>query len=385
MERIIICLCLHDKAGNYSKYMGVVMESVLRNTDREITFFIFHDDTLTEKIKEKFDKTVSRYGAKIEYVQPEIPENWKRLHKVTAFTIGTLFRLFMVDMLPEEIDRAIYLDADTLVNIDIAELWEQDFKENLVLGKKDLFWDNPLFREGVSQEEYINAGVLLFNIKGLREQGNFLEETNSFFETHLDCAFLDQDAINFVLRGKIGFLEDRFNKFVLYERGKDDIQENCIFHFVSDQPRTNGEEFFDRLFWRILSDSFWSEELLVTLYQSSKSYENRINAYKNVHSRVGQGNEIILWGAVAKKAYQRIKSVLHTDNYCFVDRDPKLIGTCIDGHVVNDISVLSNAAMVGQAYIIVMAFNHYREIAEELKTLGYREFIDFCNVKALLD
>ena len=82
-------------------------------------------------------------------------------------------------VLPQEIEKVIYLDADIVVNLDIAELWQfnlgarplgavpvylQDKNEADGLGR--VLNDFDLVRFGfVRAEDYFNSGVLVMNLK----------------------------------------------------------------------------------------------------------------------------------------------------------------------------------------------------------------------------
>ena len=75
-----------------------------------------------------------------------------------------------------EYDKAIYIDSDTCIPGDISELYNIDLKDNLFGGCTDISCqDNEILCEyfrlnaGVSIKEYINSGVLLMNMKKLRE------------------------------------------------------------------------------------------------------------------------------------------------------------------------------------------------------------------------
>lgn len=73
-------------------------------------------------------------------------------------------------------NKAIYLDADTVVTDNIAELYQIDLKNNLVGGCLDTFIANDKtltkYAEnatGVAVMSYINSGVLLLNLAAFRK------------------------------------------------------------------------------------------------------------------------------------------------------------------------------------------------------------------------
>ena len=97
----------------------------------------------------------------------------------------TLLRL-LAD-LTEMPDKLLYLDADIMVNQDISKLFDMDIEQYEYAAAKDYygkFFINP---------GYINAGVLLFNMKKCRETGLF-EKARELIRVK-KLTFADQSAI----------------------------------------------------------------------------------------------------------------------------------------------------------------------------------------------
>lgn len=56
---IHIALSVYDPKGTYSRHAGVVMASVLRNTDATVCFHILHDETLTKENRRRLEETAN--------------------------------------------------------------------------------------------------------------------------------------------------------------------------------------------------------------------------------------------------------------------------------------------------------------------------------------
>lgn len=98
----------------------------------------------------------------------------------------TLIRLFadLVEGIP---DKLLYLDADLLFNRDIALLYETDIADYEYAAARDHYGKyliNP---------NYINAGVLLFNMKKVKETGLLKKARRLIQERKL--TFADQSAL----------------------------------------------------------------------------------------------------------------------------------------------------------------------------------------------
>lgn len=113
----------------------------------------------------------------------------------------TLLRLF-IDMIDEIPDKILYLDADIMFNREIELLYDTDIEGYEYAASRDHYGKyliNP---------NYINAGVLLFNMKMCKETGLFKKARALIKEKKL--LFADQDAI-YRSTTKKKMLPQRFN------------------------------------------------------------------------------------------------------------------------------------------------------------------------------
>ena len=181
---IHVCFGLHDADGRYSKFTGTTITSIFMNTSSQVTAHILHDNTLTDENRDKFSWTAGRYGQtvkfynveelcadKIEMIRRDFPalkEHW--------LTVGALFKCFIPDVLPDN-DKAIYLDSDIIANLDIVELWRVDLGEKILgvvtelSNGRDVQNQFSLVADGiVKAEDYFNTGVMLMNLKLMRDE-----------------------------------------------------------------------------------------------------------------------------------------------------------------------------------------------------------------------
>lgn len=98
----------------------------------------------------------------------------------------TLLRLFM-DLIPQIPDKILYLDVDILFNRDVSLLYDTDITEYEYAASRDHYGKYILNRN------YINAGVLLFNMQEAKRTGLF-EKARELIKTK-KLLFADQSAI----------------------------------------------------------------------------------------------------------------------------------------------------------------------------------------------
>lgn len=136
----------------------------------------------------------------------------------TAYcTPYTLLRL-LADLIPEiTCDKLLYLDIDMMIADDLSELYNKDISDVEFLAVKEkygcwLIWP-----------DYFNAGMLLFNMKRIKET-KLLEKARNLIRTKR-MMFADQDAI-YRSKTKMRFLPRRYN-----EQSKFDRKDTLICHF----------------------------------------------------------------------------------------------------------------------------------------------------------
>ncbi len=98
----------------------------------------------------------------------------------------TLLRLF-ADIIPNMPDKLLYLDCDLMFNGDIEKLW------NIDIEKYEYAAANDHYGKFLINPRYINAGVLLFNMKKMRET-NLLGKARELIRLK-KLTFADQSAI----------------------------------------------------------------------------------------------------------------------------------------------------------------------------------------------
>ena len=119
------------------------------------------------------------------------------------------FRLFTPLFISE--DRLIHLDADSLIFSDLKEMYDLDFNDNYVLGFYDVIADGIDYL-GIKSSKYINTGVILFNLKKIRNDKKYIEIINLLIK-NIQFRKYDQAVINYLFYPNIGRLPSKFGIF----------------------------------------------------------------------------------------------------------------------------------------------------------------------------
>lgn len=177
-------------------------------------------------------------------------------------TIETTYRLMAASLLPDNINRILWLDCDIIINKSISKLYNTDFKSaTIAVCKGRGMIANHNKRLGLPDNHtYFNAGVVLMNLKRMREN----DAINSFMSIITKygdrLTFLDQDILNIAYTGtEVKYLDsEKYNyqidrDFKLSpENYKTFLEQCCIIHFASaakpwKNTYINGLE---KLYWK---------------------------------------------------------------------------------------------------------------------------------------
>ena len=230
MGNINVCLSCDD---NYAKYAGVVITSALANSAPEdkLTFYVL-DGGITEENKEKILSIKSLKDCEINIVKIDesLFEQYKQIKTHSYVTTATYYRLKLPSLLPN-VERIIYLDCDVIVNSSLKEFFETELNNSLVAGAQDL--NERMIKKNPN---YVNAGVLLFNLKQMREENiedKFLTWTTDNIE---NIKVGDQTIINEVCKDRIKLIDAGWNvQSSNFTNRSSYTNEPKIIHFVSSK------------------------------------------------------------------------------------------------------------------------------------------------------
>lgn len=207
---------LYTCDNNYVWLMGISMTSLFDNNKdmKEITVYLIGDN-ISDDNREKLTEIAEKYGRECimtEAGEMDIPASLfsKRWPK-SAYN-----RIYAGDYLPEHVEKIIYIDCDTIIRGSLEELWNTNIEDKLAAGVKDLISKRYYSNIGLDNEDiYINAGVLLLNIKELRKK-NISNMIDVFFRKYGSYIYYaDQDIINGIFKDKKGILKPQYNYMTL--------------------------------------------------------------------------------------------------------------------------------------------------------------------------
>ena len=387
---IHVCFPLYDQNGTYSKYLGTAIASMFQKTEKKVHVHLLHDNTLTEKNREKFLKLSNVFQQRISFYTVDITQDICELKTLPVFTIGTLFRLKIPSILPEDIKKIIYMDADVLVNLDINDLWSEGFNGNSILAvaNENLLPENSktLFEAGIlNPSTYFNAGVMAWDLERIRRKHRLFSEAVQFLEKYPSSPFLDQDALNYIFFNDVRHIERKYNWITISCRKKKESLQERIYHFAGDHPYISSIESFDQLFWSVLFSTPWGDvtEIQKFYIDAWKLVERKLFVSRKIIQSI-RNRSLVFWGA-SGMLIENIMSLFEMNSSLdfIVDNNPKMHRKCVNGLKVYSPQVLKDRKQ-GEIYVIVISNLHYTEIKYELERMGFVELQDFADGRLLL-
>ena len=223
---------------------------------------------MTDNNREKFIELVECYGQEIRFF--DVSKKWEgmlgEIEKSiqatgTRFTIGAILRLFMGDLLQEE-KRVIYLDADTIVNLDIKELWENEIPDSGLAAVQDIVVQDhatKAIEKGlIVREEYFNSGVLLIDLRKLRRIDNIVNRCADFIVKYMP-EYCDQDFLNHYFPHS-AVLPEKYNCFVYRGKQEGEPKHGYIYHFANNCAGLDVDDSFNRLYCKYFARTPWCDE-----------------------------------------------------------------------------------------------------------------------------
>ena len=177
------------------------------------------DGGLSARNRSRIEQSFCARSCRLMWLQPE-ERSLASLKVGGAITVATYYRLLIPRLLPTHA-KAIYLDADLIVQADLADLWKVPIAEHDLLAVQDQgvrlisgpFGLTNYKSLGIPEgRKYFNAGVLVLNLENWRRDQTAERIVEYVSQHHEYIRFHDQDGLNAILWRSWGELDPRWNQ-----------------------------------------------------------------------------------------------------------------------------------------------------------------------------
>ena len=299
--------------NGYAPFLAVALNSAIKNCSKNRNYraIVLHEELSKSNISKI--KALETDNFKIEFTPMKanftaLDDRMSNRLRCDYFTLTIYFRLFIPAMF-SQYDKGIYIDSDVVLTEDIAKLFDTDLGENLIGAASDLsiadipplvaYTENAI---GVKKGEYINSGVLLMDLKKMREcdfEGHFLNLLSTY---HFDSIAPDQDYINAMANGKILYLDESWD--AMPNDARPPLEKTNLIHYnLFSKPWCYDGVQYGDVFWQYAADSGFFDE--IKAYKAAYTDEKKNADSKCLELLVKRGEEIVQNEVTFKKMQEK--------------------------------------------------------------------------------
>lgn len=196
----------------YLPCTAATMASVLANARKntKVFFHIISDDVTDDDVKKLAElNSIRPCEVAVHLIAADDFEQYKNMD-FGYMSIGTLYRFKILECVPKNVDKVLYLDGDMIVTGALDGLFDTDlegFYAGVVEEKGAFQAKNLRLKSG----KYFNAGMILFNVKELKKHDIVKEALQYYQQNKERIVSHDQDILNGMWDEKVKFLNQKFN------------------------------------------------------------------------------------------------------------------------------------------------------------------------------
>lgn len=217
---------------NFIIPMKVMLKSLAVNTRKNVEIFVLNKEWKGDDKIDFIETFSNNKNISIKFLDMESYECLKHFKTTKNIPIESYFRLFLPEVLPDNVEQIIYLDGDIIVEGDIEELWNIPIGEHALMAVSEMFYEahyvsSPLALHTFKKlnipekSKYFNAGVLKINIKKWKENNIAKRIIDYLIENKDEVLWHDQDGLNAVLWNDWGELPSEWNVMTALFREED--------------------------------------------------------------------------------------------------------------------------------------------------------------------
>jgi lipopolysaccharide biosynthesis glycosyltransferase/1-acyl-sn-glycerol-3-phosphate acyltransferase len=256
--------------NNFVKFTIVSLSSMIENASKEYNYdvHVLHTDIKPETQEAMFRLQNDNFKVTFDDVTDYLESIKEMMPLRDYYSKTTYYRLFIAEMFPE-LDKAIYIDSDTVVQGDISEFYEYDISEydlgachEQAMVQENVYGTYVEVCMGINRNAYFNAGVLLINCKRFREN-NILERFIKLLGIYNFRVTQDEDYLNVLCKDHVKFLPQSWNMEVFGNIPDSPEGMNVIHYIMVAKPWH-----FHDCRW---GDVFWSYTKKTEVYDEIKA------------------------------------------------------------------------------------------------------------------
>lgn len=300
----------------YAPYLYISLRSLENHTENGWNYHIYILYTELEKRHIKRLEDLSKRNVVIQCMDVNKNMEGIDIKRSTYLTVESCYRLLLPDLFPQY-PKILYIDSDTLILEDVKKLFEEPLNGKIAgVIREAVSISLKNYYQEMGVNEAFNAGIMLIDMALFREKRigkqclKLLEEDSKQKKRRL--RFMDQDALNIVLKEQVRFMDQGWNFLYQYMQHLDwlypeyqkaylEASHNIrILHFVSEiKPWKHPEVVMAELFWEEARKTPYYEEILFRNIkeEEKETAEDLFRDHLFPFDMLPRGSRIALYGA----------------------------------------------------------------------------------------
>lgn len=233
----------------YVKILSVSLQSLIEHTNKSNFYdiYILHTDIKPEnqcRLERLTGENIRVTCINVKNKLPEDADLYSQFHYSKE-----MFYRFLIPQIIYGYDKILYIDVDTLILHDVSELYDSDLADFPIGGcvqpLKKFFRKYCENKLNCSPDNYINSGVLLFNVKKWNDL-NITDKCFAVVGKKGKWKAPDQDIINIICKNNIKYIDNIWNAVATiklrnkksydisdYNKEKEILKYAYILHYTS--------------------------------------------------------------------------------------------------------------------------------------------------------
>ena len=381
---------VYVSSSQFMKATAASIVSLFDNTNSKVCIHLLHDKSTTFDCKRKLLEMASKYSQQIIFYNPSeyTPDVYTELHKLSKkISWGredlldiNFFRMTFMQVLPTSVKKAIFMDSDTIINMDIRKMWEQPVGENGFAAVSEVEATfNHMLPKGIveiglvkSNEDYFCDGIFMVDMDKHRQHMNLAADGLKMLAENPKCDLFSQDIHNYYFSDKYYKLPvwcDTFTDGVRLVEGSTAEPKEAIYHYAGRAVNiTSINDKFDELFFKYYCMTpFFDGSQFLRIVKDTLMVKNQIDLQFMKSIR---GRKLAIAGNKDVDVKRLVDAKIFSEEVQFIniyDENTINIGRLIE--------FMKSNGVTDNIYIILSS--NYDIISKHLNNQGFREWKDF--------
>lgn len=210
---------IYSSSNEYAPYcLTSICSLLVNNQDLAPDIYIYIlSNQIEEQMRGRIRELCFRFSAKVAFIDGDetICKIFERGAKLN-FNPSSFLRIFIPELLPLDVEKALFIDSDTYIRHGIRTLYNTDISDYLCA----MSYNQPIYRAMLREADlkendgFFNAGIILLNLAAWRKQNIQNKVLDYYYENGGNFPADDQSVINAIVANNTVVLEYKYNAMV---------------------------------------------------------------------------------------------------------------------------------------------------------------------------